>query len=126
MLTCLANDFGYEHVFAKQLEWQARKGDVVIAISSSGKSPNILNAVDVARRKGCAVFTYSGFGPDNPLRGKGDFNIYVASHEYGFVEVGHLAIMHGVLDIQMGWGAEKATPKRTNGSRVASKRNGRH
>lgn len=125
VLTCLGNDYGYEHVFAKQLEWHARKGDVVVAISSSGKSANILNAADVARRKGCKLFTYSGFSADNPLRKRGDVNVFVDSPEYGFVEVGHLAIMHGVLDIQMGWnGAAKpakptlaARGKRGNGRR---------
>lgn len=107
-LTCLANDYGYEHVFAKQIEWHAASGDLLIAISSSGRSQNILNAVRAARNAGCRVITLSGFRPDNPLRGLGDFNLYVASQEYGFVEVGHLAILHGILDIQMGWGTEEA------------------
>lgn len=107
-LTCLANDYGYEHVFAKQIEWHAASGDLLIAISSSGRSQNILNAVRAARNAGCRVITLSGFRPDNPLRGLGDLNLYVASQEYGLVEVGHLAILHGILDIQMGWGTEEA------------------
>lgn len=107
-LTCLANDYGYEHVFAKQIEWHAAAGDLLIAISSSGRSQNILNAVRAARNAGCRVITLSGFRPDNPLRGLGDLNLYVASQEYGLVEVGHLAILHGILDIQMGWGTEEA------------------
>ncbi len=106
-LTCLANDYGYEHVFAKQIEWHAASGDLLIAISSSGRSQNILNAVRAARNAGCRVITLSGFRPDNPLRGLGDLNLYVASQEYGLVEVGHLAILHGILDIQMGWGTEE-------------------
>lgn len=110
-LTCLANDFGYEHVFAKQIEWHATSGDLLIAISSSGQSQNILNAVGAARNAGCRVVTLSGFHPDNPLRGLGDINLYVASQEYGFVEVGHLATLHGILDIQMGWGQEAAGRK---------------
>ncbi len=107
-LTCLANDYGYEHVFAKQIEWHATTGDLLIAISSSGRSQNILNAVGAARNAGCRVITLSGFRPDNPLRELGDLNLYVASREYGFVEIGHLAILHGILDIRMGWGAEDA------------------
>jgi len=107
-LTCLANDYGYEHVFAKQIEWHATSGDLLIAISSSGRSQNILNAVEAARNIGCRVITLSGFRPDNPLRELGDLNLYVASQEYGFVEIGHLAILHGILDIRMGWGAEDA------------------
>jgi D-sedoheptulose 7-phosphate isomerase len=102
-LTCLGNDLGYEQVFAAQIEFHGRAGDILIAISSSGQSRNILNAVDAARRMGCSVYTLSGFTADNSLRGMGDINVYVDSQEYGFVEVGHLAILHSVLDIEMGW-----------------------
>ncbi len=102
MLTCLGNDLGYDRVFAKQLELYARKGDLVIAISSSGRSPNILNAVDAAIAAGCAVATLSGFTPDNPLRLKGEWNFFVASDRYGFVEIGHLTICHAVLDFLCG------------------------
>jgi D-sedoheptulose 7-phosphate isomerase len=103
VLTCLGNDYGYEHVFAKQIEWHGVEGDMLIAISSSGRSMNILNAVASARKLKCTVVTLSGFRPDNPLRALGDINIYFPSPEYGFVEVGHLAILHAALDIQMGW-----------------------
>ena len=102
-LTCLGNDLGYENVFAKQLDFHARPGDVLIAISSSGKSPNILNAVKAARAHECRVVTFSGFTEQNDLRKSGDVNFYVKSHEYGFVEVAHLALCHAVLDIDMGW-----------------------
>jgi D-sedoheptulose 7-phosphate isomerase len=102
-ITCLANDYGYEHVFEKQIEWHARAGDILIAISSSGRSKNILNAVKAARECGCIIYTFSGFTADNPLRLMGDLNFYLANKEYGFVEVGHLALLHTVLDIQMGW-----------------------
>ena len=102
MLTCLGNDLGYERVFAKQVELYARKGDLVIAISSSGRSANILNAVDAAHAAGCTVVTLSGFTPDNPLRRKGEWNFYVASDRYGFVEIGHLTICHAVLDFLCG------------------------
>lgn len=106
-LTCLGNDLGYENVFAKQLELHANPGDLVIAISSSGRSPNILNAVEVARSRGCHIATLSGFQPDNPLRRQGDYNLYVPSSSYGFVEISHLAVCHCVLDTAMGleWGA---------------------
>ncbi len=92
----------------RSIEWHAASGDLLIAITSSGRSQNILNAVRAARNAGCRVITLSGFRPDNPLRGLGNLNLYVASQEYGFVEVGHLAILHGILDIQMGWGTEEA------------------
>jgi D-sedoheptulose 7-phosphate isomerase len=102
MLTCLGNDLGYSQVFAKQIELHARPGDLVIAISSSGRSENILNAVNAARAAQCAVVTLSGFTPDNPLRGLGDINFYLASDRYGFVEIGHLTICHAVLDFICG------------------------
>jgi D-sedoheptulose 7-phosphate isomerase len=103
-LTCLGNDLGYENVFAKQLDFHAHAGDLLIAISSSGRSPNILNAVKTARERGCKVVTFSGFTEGNDLRKIGDVNFFVKSHEYGFVEVTHLALCHAVLDIDMGWG----------------------
>jgi D-sedoheptulose 7-phosphate isomerase len=105
-LTCLGNDFGYEHVFSKQLEWHAQREDVVVVISSSGQSVNVLNAARCAQNIGCRLVTLSGFKPDNPLRRMGDVNFYLADQHYGFVEIGHLALMHSVLDIQMGWQPE--------------------
>ena len=106
-LTCLGNDLGYAQVFSKQILMHARPGDLLIAISSSGGSANILAAVGAARERGCAVVTFSGFCADNELRRLGDYNIYVPSHEYGFVEVTHLALIHAILDLAMGWGREE-------------------
>jgi D-sedoheptulose 7-phosphate isomerase len=102
-LTCLGNDLGYDQVFAKQLEMHLRSGDLLVAISSSGRSANILNAAAVARSGGARIVTFSGFGAGNALRRAGDVNFYVGSSEYGFVEVAHLSLCHAVLDIEMGW-----------------------
>lgn len=102
-LTCLGNDLGYEKVFARQIELFARPGDLLLAISSSGRSPNILAGVAAARAAECAVVTFSGFDADNPLRSTGDLNFYVSSHAYGFVEIAHLALCHAALDTAMGW-----------------------
>src|SRR5262249_4054052 len=63
-LTCLGNDLGYQNVFAKQLEFHARAGDLLMAISSSGRSPNILAAVEMARQRQVGVVTFSGFDED--------------------------------------------------------------
>jgi D-sedoheptulose 7-phosphate isomerase len=109
MLTCLGNDLGYENVFAKQIEMHARQGDMLVAVSSSGRSANILKGVAAARTAGCAVLTLSGFLSDNPLRRLGDVNMWVNTSEYGFVEIAHLALCHAILDMAMGWGA--ATPR---------------
>lgn len=111
-LTCLGNDLGYEEVFAKQIDLHARTGDLLVAISSSGKSMNILKAADAARERGCTVYTFSGFTPENPLRNYGDLNFYVDSSEYGFVEITHLALIHSILDLEMGWGMNSAEEKK--------------
>lgn len=102
-LTCLGNDYGYEHVFEKQIEWLGRPGDMLVAISSSGRSPNILKGVEAARARKAEVLTLSGFEPDNPLRRMGDINLYLPSKQYGFVEAGHLALLSAVVDFAMGW-----------------------
>jgi D-sedoheptulose 7-phosphate isomerase len=102
MLTCLGNDLGYDQVFAKQIELHARANDLIIAISSSGRSANIVNAVKAAHAAECFVVTFSGFSPDNPLRQAGDMNFYIDSDRYGFVEIGHLTICHAVLDFICG------------------------
>ena len=102
MLTCLGNDLGYDQVFAKQIELHARPGDLLIAISSSGRSANILNAVKAARTASCKIVTLSGFTANNPLRSFGDINFYIASDRYGFVEIGHLTICHAILDFICG------------------------
>ena len=102
-LTCISNDLGYERVFALQLARHARKGDLLFAISSSGKSPNILSAVSEAKKHGVDVITFSGFESENPLRKLGALNFWLPDGHYGFVEIGHLALCHALLDIAMGW-----------------------
>jgi D-sedoheptulose 7-phosphate isomerase len=99
LLTCIGNDYGYKHVFEKPIERVAHEGDLLIAISSSGNSENILLGVDAARLKGCEVITLSGFSPHNPLSSLGNVNFYAPSQEYGPVEVVHHAICHCVLDM---------------------------
>lgn len=99
LLTCMANDYGYENVFAKPIEMFAEAGDMLFAVSSSGKSPNILNACESASAKKCRVITFSGFSPDNPLRKLGILNFYVPSTHYGFVEITHQILIHCILDL---------------------------
>ncbi len=98
-LTCMANDYGYENVFSKSIEKLAEQGDMLFAISSSGNSPNILNACEAALAKKCRVVTFSGFNKDNHLRKLGHLNFYVPTTHYGFVELSHQIILHCVLDL---------------------------
>ncbi len=99
LITCMANDYGYENVFAKPIEMFAEAGDMLFAISSSGKSPNILKACELASAKKCRVITFSGFSPTNLLRMCGHLNFYVLSTHYGFVELTHQIILHCILDL---------------------------
>jgi D-sedoheptulose 7-phosphate isomerase len=103
VLTCLSNDFGYHDVFARQIEWHGNALDVLMAISSSGESPNILKGARAAGLKGSRVVTFSGFREDNPLRRMGDVNFYVRAKEYGFVELAHQSLLHAMLDLDRGW-----------------------
>ena len=102
VMTCMANDYGYEQGFARILDRFAQADDVLIAISSSGKSENILNAVAMARNSGSQVITLSGFSPSNPLRVLGDINFWLPSNDYGLVEVGHQFILHNLSDRFLG------------------------
>ena len=98
LLTCIGNDYGFERVFAEPIRRFAKPGDLLIAISSSGRSPDILRAVEAAEASGCAVLTLSGFDETNALRRLGALNFYVPSHAYGIVEVTHLSLLHAMLD----------------------------
>jgi len=98
LLTCVSNDLGYASVYKKPIEILAKRGDIFIGISSSGKSENILQAALMAKNKGCFVLTLSGFSKNNPLKKLGKFNFYVPSCAYGFVEIAHLLICHMFVD----------------------------
>ena len=102
MLTTFANDYGYENIFKKFIEIFGEKDDVLIAISSSGASKNILNACDEANLKGMKIITLSGFLPDNPLRTKGDINFWIDSKAFGFLEILHGLILHWINDSIIG------------------------
>lgn len=98
MLTCLGNDFGYDRVFGKQIEYQASGKDIVVIISTSGRSLNIISAADAARVMGCTIYTLSGMNPNNLLRRKGNLNFYVPCTDYGIVETSHLILMHSIVE----------------------------
>jgi D-sedoheptulose 7-phosphate isomerase len=97
-LTCLGNDHDFSEVFSRQIGFHAQPGDLLFAISSSGRSPDIVKAVAAARDIGCHIVTLSGFTPDNPLRLLGDINLFAPSDAYGFVEISHLVLCHAIVD----------------------------
>jgi D-sedoheptulose 7-phosphate isomerase len=98
LITCFANDYGYEHWVAKALEAYADLGDIAILISSSGKSQNMLNGAEKAKSMGLSVITVSGFLSDNPLRKLGDLNLWVDSTEYNIVEMTHHVWLVAIID----------------------------
>jgi len=101
-ITCLANDYGYEEWLAHAVRLNARPGDCLVAISVSGRSKNILNAVAKAREMDLKVVTLSGMTPDNPLRSLGDVNYWVDSRSYNIVETAHQFWMMAVIDLIIG------------------------
>jgi len=101
-ITCLANDYGFEEWLAHAVRLNARPSDCLVAISVSGRSKNILNAVAKAREMKLAVVTMSGMSPDNPLRSLGDVNYWVDSRSYNIVETAHQFWMMAVVDLIIG------------------------
>lgn len=99
LLTALANDCGVEEMFATPLKQQAKKGDLLVCISSSGESPNIIHATKMARELGMYIVTLSAMNNDNSLRQRGDINFYVPAKTYGFAETAHAALLHYWVDM---------------------------
>lgn len=99
--TCMGNDYGYEYIFSRPMEFLARKDDLLVAISSSGNSANIINAIETAKIKGASVITFTGFDSTNQVKGMGDVNVYVPCRKYGIVESIHNLILQQIVDIIM-------------------------
>jgi D-sedoheptulose 7-phosphate isomerase len=97
LLTALANDLGYENVFSEQLKNLIRAGDVLIVISASGNSPNVLNAIRYAQERSAQVAAILGFDGGQSAK-LADLAIVVRSEHYGIVEDLHLAINHIMVD----------------------------
>lgn len=98
LMTAVSNDIHYEDCFAVPLARFANFGDILITISSSGNSPNVLNTIERARSLQMGVITVSGMNPDNRSRGMGDLNFWIPADTYGLVEASHQALLHCWLD----------------------------
>lgn len=99
--TCMGNDYGYEYIFSRPLEFLLNSNDLLVAISSSGNSKNICNAIDVANERGAEVITFTGFGSDNYAKQTGSINVYVPSEKYGIVESIHNVVLQQIVDLIM-------------------------
>ena len=103
LITCFANDYGFENWVAKAVEFYGDQGDVLFVISSSGKSKNMINATASARaKKFSKIVTLSGFEEDNPLRKSGDINLWVNSKAYNYVENLHQIWLLAIVDLVIG------------------------
>ena len=98
LMTAVSNDTSFRESFAMPLKRFADSGAVLVTISSSGNSPNIIRAIETARELELLVVTLSGMKPDNRSRQMGDINFYIPADTYGIVEVTHQAILHCWLD----------------------------
>jgi D-sedoheptulose 7-phosphate isomerase len=97
LMTALANDLGYENVFSEQLKNLIRAGDLLVALSASGNSPNVVNAIRYAQRQCAEVVGILGFKGGEAAR-LADLSIVVPSDHYGIVEDLHLIINHILID----------------------------
>ena len=103
LITCFANDYGFERWVEKAVDFYGDAGDLLIVISSSGSSENMLNGVKAARNGNFrAVVTLSGFAENNPLRQLGDINLWVNSSAYNFVENNHQIWLLAIVDLIIG------------------------
>ena len=102
LITCFANDYGYENWISKALEFYGEMGDVVVLISSSGSSQNIINAAEYSVKNNINLVTFSGFENNNPLRTMGRKNFWVDSHEYNIVEMTHHIWLLAIVDMIIG------------------------
>lgn len=96
--TCMGNDYGYEYIFSKPMEMLVKENDLIVAISSSGNSKNICNAIEIAKNRGAEVITFTGFQFNNKVRQMGDVNVFVPSEKYGIVESIHNLMLQQIVD----------------------------
>jgi len=103
LITCFSNDYGFEHWAEKAIDFYGDEGDLLIVISSSGKSNNMINAVKAARNANFqSVITLSGFSENNPLKELGDINLWVNNCSYNFVENIHQIWLLAIVDLIIG------------------------
>jgi D-sedoheptulose 7-phosphate isomerase len=98
VLTCLANDYSYDIVFARQLEALGKKGDMAFGLSTSGQSPNVLKAFATARAKGLATVAFTG-GDGGPAAALADMSVVVPSRVTARIQEAHITIFHAICEV---------------------------
>ena len=99
LITCFANDYGHDNWVAEAIKAYTNKNDMMILISSSGTSKNIVNAAKYCKKNSIKLITLSGFKKNNPLSKYGDINFHVNSNQYNFIEMSHHIILVYLVDI---------------------------
>ena len=99
LITCFANDYGYENWVLEAIKAYTNKNDLIILISSSGTSNNIVNAAKYCKSNKINLITFSGFNKDNPLSKLGNINFHIDSNKYNYIEMSHHIILLTLVDI---------------------------
>ncbi len=108
LITCMSNDYGYEQVFKRPLRALARERDVLMAVSSSGMSANIVDAARTALEIGMDLVTFSAFSADNRLHKlQSTLSFHTPTDIYGHAELAHAALIHAAVDICSRWEEER-------------------
>ena len=99
LITCFANDYGHDNWIKEAIRAYTKNNDMLILISSSGSSKNIVNAAKYCKDNKISLITLSGFDINNPLAQLGNVNIHVPSEKYNFIEMSHHTILVSIVDI---------------------------
>ena len=102
LITCFANDFGYEKWVEKSIEFYGESGDLAVLISSSGNSMNMVNAAKRAKGMSIKTVTFTGFDKSNKLKKEGELNFWIDSKAYNIVEMMHHIWILAVVDLIIG------------------------
>ena len=96
-ITCIANDFGYDYIFQRQIEAHGKKGDVLIGLSTSGNSKNVINAIKKAKELGILTIGFLGKG-GGELKKICDLSIVIPSNESSRIQESHITIIHSLCE----------------------------
>jgi len=99
LITCFANDYGHDNWVSEAIKAYTNKNDMLILISSSGTSKNIVNAASYCNKNNIPLVTLSGFKNENPLSKLGNVNMHIESENYNFIEMSHHIILVSIVDI---------------------------
>ena len=104
VVSCIANDFGYDEVFARQVEALARRSDVIVGFTTSGRSPSVVAGLAAARAAGATTVLFGG-GDGGPAAGEADHALLVPSTTTARIQEMHLLLLHLLSEIVDGWAA---------------------